>query len=63
MYCLSKTIKNKTIFLKNYSKGTIETSENCSDAMQFESAEAANHFAKQSISTLTWRAKSCEKLQ
>lgn len=56
MYNLTKTIKGQTIYLKKFSKGIIETAENKSDAMQFQSKDAANHFAKQSLSTLTWRA-------
>lgn len=56
MYNLTKTIKDKTIYLKDFIKGTIETTETSSEAMQFDSKEAANHFAKQSLSTLTWRA-------
>ncbi len=56
MYNLTKTIKNKTIYLKSYSKGIIETAESKAEAMQFDSKDAANHFAKQSLSTLTWRA-------
>lgn len=61
MYHLTKKIKNKIIFLKNYNKGIIETTEDCSEAMQFDNAADANHYAKQSLSTLTWRATPCER--
>lgn len=62
MYNLTKTIKDKTIYLKDFIKGTIETTENKTEAMQFESFHAANTYAKQSISTLTWRATKDEGL-
>jgi len=56
MHYLTKKIKGKTIYLKTYNKGEIETTENKAEAMQFESYKAANDYARQSISTLTWRA-------
>ena len=60
MYYLTKKIKNKIIFLKTYRKGEIETTENKAEAMQFESKEAANKYAKHSLSTLTWEATADE---
>lgn len=56
MYLLSKTINKKTIYLKDFYKGTIETTENKAEAMQFESKAAAEAFARQTVLTLTWRA-------
>jgi len=53
---LSKTIKGKTIFLKSFHKGIIETTEERTEAKQFESKEAANKYARQDLSTLTWSA-------
>jgi hypothetical protein len=57
MATLTKTIKNKTIYLKSYQNGVIESTENKDEAKQFESKDAANQFAKQDLSTLTWRAE------
>lgn len=62
MHYLTKKIKGKLIYLKTFNKGEIETTEVKADAMRFESKEAANHYAKQSISTLTWRASPDEGL-
>jgi hypothetical protein len=61
MYYLTKKIKGKLIYLKTFNKGEIETTENKAEAMQFDSKDAANLYAKQSISTLTWRATADEK--
>ena len=60
MYNLTKTIKNNPIYLKSFAKGIIETAESKAEAKQFDSKDAANHFAKQDLSTLTWRATTDE---
>jgi hypothetical protein len=62
MYNLTKTIKNKTIYLKSYLKGEITTTEDKSEALTFNSKDDANSYAKQSLSTLTWRATPHEGL-
>lgn len=56
MYTLSKTINKKNIYLKDFFKGTIETTETKAEAKQFESKEAAETFARQTVLTLTWKA-------
>jgi hypothetical protein len=62
MYNLTKTIKNKTFYLKSYDKGEIITTEHKTEAMIFNSKDDANAYAKQSMGTLTWRATPHEGL-